>query len=140
MFIFKVIHSFLVEITSYFKGNPKSFEPPILRTETLVPESCTYKYSFFGNRNPFMTSLSLFTQKKNQTHRAFSWGWWKLKLSSFWGSIWSFVKGILNFLVDITFYFTGNPQSFEPPKYKAVLRSILWCSFEVQFSYFQRNS
>ena len=67
MFIFKVIHSFLVEITSYFKGNPKSFEPPILRTETLVPKSCTYKYSFFGNRNPFKTSLSLSTQK-NQTH------------------------------------------------------------------------
>ena len=64
MFIFKVIHSFLVEITSYFKGNPKSFEPPILRTETLVPKSCTYKYSFFGNRNPFKTSLSLSMQEK----------------------------------------------------------------------------
>ena len=95
MFIFKVIHSFLIEITSYFKGNPKSFEPSILRTETFVPKSCTYKHSFFGNRNPFKTSLSFSTQKKNQTHRAFSWGWWKLKLSSFWGSICSFLKEFL---------------------------------------------
>ena len=34
-------------------------------------------------------------KKKNQTHRAFSWGWWKLKLSSFWGSICSFLKEFL---------------------------------------------
>ena len=39
------------------------------------------------------------------------------------------IKRILNFLVDFTFYFKGNPQYFEPPKYKAVLRSIVWCIF-----------
>ena len=35
-----------------------------------------------------------------------------------------------------TLYFRGNPQSLKPPKYRAVLRSILWCIFEIIFVYF----
>ena len=34
-----------------------------------------------------------------------------------------------------TLYFRGYPQSLKPPKYRAILRSILWCIFKIIFVY-----